>query len=106
MADSISNSDNFIDSWDIIARIEELQECIASDLENITLPDELKEVVLSNTDYLDLLLGLIDDDSDMALYASDVKELISLLKVAEQGEGYGDWEHGETFPHWENFPNQ
>ena len=96
MADSISNSDNFIDSRDIIARIEELQECIASDLENITLPDELKEVVLSNTDYLDSLLGLIDDDSDMALYASDVKELISLLKVAEQGEGYGDWEHGET----------
>lgn len=67
----ISNSDDIIDSGDIIARIEELEEERQSLLDNITELQEFDE-------------------------GEDGQELQSLKNVAEQGEGYGDWQYGET----------
>ena len=63
----IHNGLDFIDSRDIIERIEELE-----------------------TDRDDAIDLGEEFDSD------DAKELKNLLELAEQCEGYGDWEYGET----------
>jgi hypothetical protein len=67
-----TNSDEIIDSRDIIERIEEIH-------------------------------GEIDDADDRALLYPDAddlaevqQELAALEALASEGEGYGDWEYGET----------
>ena len=64
--------DNVIDSRDIIARLEELRE----ELDELESPEAVQE--------------WHDDNDD---------EYIPLVKLAEECEGYGDWEHGETLIH-------
>jgi hypothetical protein len=66
MTKEISNSEDIIDSRDVIARIEELG-------------SELEE-------------GSIDDPSDADLK----EELASLKNLAEQCEGVSDWTYGES----------
>lgn len=61
----ISNSDDVIDSRDIIARIEELES-----IEGIE----------------ESIANLIESD--------EATELVALRDLASQGESYSDWEHG------------
>ena len=74
---SISNEDDVIDSRDVIARIEELQEEIAQ---------------AEGEDFDGSKVGGLDDPVD----ASDRDELAHLQALAEEASGYAaDWEHGE-----------
>ena len=66
MTDQITNSDDILDSRDIIARIEELEDLLDPELEG-------------------------EDDLD-----EDREELKILQSVAEEGSGSPDWPHGET----------
>lgn len=93
----ISNSDDTIDSRDVIARIEELES------EREALADEFEEAVdahLANTDP-DLRHGLNDarNNAYKAVYEWDndnKAELDALKALAEEAEGYAsDWNHGE-----------
>ena len=79
MANAISNTDNTIDSRDVIARIEELEETLAGDY------------VL---------------DGAYSVEATDTikKELITLKVLAEQGEKYApDWGYGVQLIHEDYF---
>ena len=79
MANAISNTDNTIDSRDVIARIEELEETLAGDY------------VL---------------DGAYSVEATDTikKELITLKVLAAQGEDkIADWEHGAQLIHEDYF---
>ena len=79
MKTTISNSDDVIDSREIIARIEELEgEMMDAKGEwegesELTMPPELK-----------------------AWEDENMEELEALRKLATEAEGYGDWLHGET----------
>lgn len=80
MADSISNSEDLIDSRDVIARIEEL----TSDRDGYVLgaPDG------SETEAPELWA---ENEAD------DAEELAALEALAAEAEGYApDWEHGAT----------
>jgi hypothetical protein len=66
----INNGMNIIDSRDVIARIEELQDAVDANLE---LPEDAREDFTEETD-----------------------ELKALRDLAEQCEGYGDWEDGDV----------
>ena len=71
--------DDVIDSRDIIARLEELREeldDLESENENGSMDEAIRE--------------WHDDNDD---------EYIPLVKLAEECEWYGDWEHGETLIH-------
>jgi hypothetical protein len=68
MMKDISNSDNIVDSRDVIKRIEELKDEVEAD--QVNPPDERDEEL--------------------------VAELEMLKKVAEGGESSPDWRHGET----------
>jgi hypothetical protein len=89
MAREISSSDDYIDSRDVIKRIEELE----SDLESQHEDD--KEAGLTNVTDFDEWLGDTAENDDH-LYQDEARELKALRALAEQCEGYGDWRHGET----------
>jgi hypothetical protein len=77
----ISNTDDVIDSRDVIARIEEI---------NDMLP----------TSGLDAWTSSIDEEQETELRA----ELAILEKLAKQGEDYApDWQHGETLIRYSYF---
>lgn len=113
MADSISNSEDVIDSRDVIARIDELES--------------------ERDDYLNSAKELVSDDPDAdslwefngteyltetEAHAAAVEawngtdegeELNSLLKLQEQSEGYSDWTHGVALirdSHFENYARE
>jgi len=69
-----SNNDDVIDSRDIIARINELER----ELEDAEQNDDGVWFV---------------DGTDMT---EEAEELETLKALADEAEGYGDWEHGET----------
>lgn len=79
MTNAIDNSQDVIDSRDIISRIEELeaeQQELMGDwdqLSELTAPQEFLEWEKENGEELDML-----------------------RKIAAQGEGYGDWAYGES----------
>jgi hypothetical protein len=75
----ISNLDDLIDSRSVIDRIEELRSAWADSTEND--PD----------DY-----DLSEDDWRAGLDAEDAAELVALLALQSEGEGYSDWQHGAT----------
>jgi len=95
MTKNIDAGQNFIDSRDIIERMEELQderEALADALteaqeEEYETDDEKAEAVDEATDNLK---AWDDDNGD---------ELKELQSVNEQGDGYGDWRHGEQMIH-------
>jgi exoribonuclease II len=68
MARSISNSDDIIDSRDVIARISELEDEI----------DDWKD----------------GSDDWAANFPDDAEELKALRALVEAGEGLSDWRHG------------
>ena len=75
----VSNTDDVIDSRDVIARIEELE----SELEGGTLDE-------------DGGYTMADDDGDLTDMNDEYEELEALKKLAEDGEDSADWHHGET----------
>lgn len=112
MATDISNTDDTIDSRDVIARIEELE----SELETLTdAVDEAREGLTeaqasaesvfgdtseANQDACDKHLeeareALASAESDLADWEGE-EELKTLKALADQCEGCGDWGHGET----------
>lgn len=104
----ITNSENVIDSRDIIARIEELRGDLDALLSAVMDAEsgESREKALS-----DLAVWLdcdVDDfpDSFAAIHgdfplkdyrnSDEAVELYALEDLAEQAEGCADWHHGET----------
>ncbi len=84
MTRTIDNTDDVIDSRDIIARIEELTE----ECENGV--DDDGDTVYTPRDAL-------PEGHEQALDADEKAELAALRKLASQGEDYAaDWEHGEA----------
>jgi len=86
MSNQISNTDDVIDSRDVIRRIEELEEELTA------------------------LQGVYDDtdsreaQTDVETWLNDNNEELQTLKaLAEECKGYGDWEHGETLIHRDYF---
>lgn len=74
---TVQPGDQLIDSRDVIKRIEELEENLEM------MKDDCETDGSAVIDHPDF-------DSDEA------EELSSLKDLASQGEGYGDWDHGET----------
>lgn len=100
MSREISNSDHIIDSRDIIARIEELETDLQTRHEDALAgaaqsEDEADEKPIVPEDFEVWLVDVID--AELADETNDLAtELRILRNVAKQGEGYGDWHHGET----------
>lgn len=81
LADRVNNSQDIIDSRDVIALIEELEAEIF-DLE--TERDELNE-------------EFVDRKNDIEQELKELQaELTTLKELAEQGESSPDWSYGET----------
>lgn len=81
MSRTISNSDDVIDSRDVIKRIEELEEERRAAIEDCDHGEECNARDAHAKDF---------DDSE------DGAELKALLSLAEEGESLADWEHGEA----------
>lgn len=75
----ISNTEDIIDSRDVIARIEYLK----SDWDEAT-----------GDDHNDFTLS--EDDWAVGLGAEGAQELVALMELESEGEGYSDWIHGAT----------
>lgn len=88
MTNTISNTDDTIDSRDVIARVEELQgerdnlsETIADCEDNTAAPGLAEEAKQALADWL---------------VSEEGQELAALKKLAEEAEGYAaDWQYGE-----------
>lgn len=94
MTDSISNSDDLIDSRDVIARIAELESETEGAVERGGLwfvPSVLDSGEESPS----------EEDIDVT---DEVEELQKLRKFAEEGMSFPDWVYGETFIRESYFP--
>lgn len=98
MTTNISNTDSVIDSRDIIERIEFLEQELEDELDLVREDHpRMKEENLQK---------LLDKAEKEYLESSDGEELKSLRKVADQCDGYGDWEYGEPLIHdsyWQDY---
>lgn len=91
MAEAISNSEDVIDSRDVIKRIEELE-------------SELQDAHEANTeghnlDFEEWLEAVISDANPAHQHElwDEATELRDLRKLQEEAEGYApDWQHGAT----------
>jgi bacterioferritin (cytochrome b1) len=97
MRNTISKQDDVIDSRDIIKRIEELEE------ERTDLADALEQAEEDVAEAFGDDLKPTQQARDKAAQAvadwdasDEAEELRTLKALAEQCEGYGDWEYGET----------
>ena len=97
MSNTPSNKDTFIDSRDIIKRIEELEEeraDLADALEQAeedaaeAFGDDLKPTQQARDKAAQALADWLESEAGA--------ELETLKALAEQCEGYGDWEYGEA----------
>ncbi|MDD3885135.1 MAG: hypothetical protein PHW66_09450 [Gallionella sp.] len=86
MRDAPSNIDDVIDSRDVIARIEELESELQDEYEA-----ESEEPANTFEEWVDAAAA-----NDTHTLQDAAEELKTLKSLADQGEGYGDWEHGET----------
>ena len=77
MSIKIYNTDDLIDSREVVARIEDLEQ-------------ERQDMVEDNEDPEGLQLQTVEEWDE-----ENGKELKDLKDLAEQCEGYGDWEYGE-----------
>jgi hypothetical protein len=98
MTNTISNTDDGIDSRDVIARIEELQcerdDLVAAvDVADDALEDcedaEDRSVLTRAVDEARSALGTWDD-------GAEGKEFIALTALADEASGSDDWEYGAT----------
>lgn len=87
-----SNTDDTIDSRDIIERIEELQSTLEAAHEQET------EDGLTNLDFDEWLEAVIKDQSPAHAHEcwDDANELQILQALASEAEHSSDWVHGET----------
>lgn len=77
MTAEISNTDDIIDSRDVIERLAELREELKNDASG--------EVLFS------------EDPNERAILRDEARAALdSLVNLAEQGETFADWEHGEA----------
>src|SRR5215831_14568570 len=94
MSNAISNSDNLIDSRDVIARIEELQagetcdECNGSGIVTPNVDEEGNQPEDEDCPSCQGRGTRVNDD--------DADELKALEALAEEAEGYCDWTGGAT----------
>jgi uncharacterized protein (UPF0335 family) len=95
MARTIDNSEDIIDSRDVIERIEELE----GERESLQQDVEDAEAAVIEAD------GIDSEDAEAAEATArealadwdnseEAGELAALKALAEEGEGYSDWEHG------------
>jgi hypothetical protein len=100
MARDISNSDDTIDSRDVIARIEDLQSerdallAALSDAEDALTDFDPEE---GGGDEAELQQAITDATRDLAAWdaTSEAEELKALLALQDEAEGYApDWKHG------------
>lgn len=86
----VSNSQDVLDSRDVIARLEELRserEALAHDVEDAAASEPDKGVPE----------GLAEAQAELAEWDADNgEELTALEALNKEGENYGDWQHGET----------
>ena len=97
MSSTPSKQDTFIDSRDIIKRVEELEE------ERADLADALEQAEEDTAEAFGDDLKPTQQARDKAAQAvaewdasDEAEELRALKALAEQCEGYGDWEYGEA----------
>jgi hypothetical protein len=97
MSSEITNSQDIIDSRDVMARIKELDEereslanafVVAQDA--LYDPSKSEEVSEHKEAITDAQTELEDWDEENG------EELKNLKALTEEGEGYGDWQHGAT----------
>jgi len=89
----INNTQEIIDSRDIIARIEELESELADLTEEIMEELELES---SGENYCDIP----EDYEDFW----DIKDELDILRILQdQGEMYSDWDYGATLIHEDYF---
>ena len=111
-----SSNDDRIDSRDIIVRTEELTSLIEAIIEDNPPGFECDP---ANTNDLDELLGhyheqrqldatradlLSDAESEADAAIEDIEELITLIKLSDEGEHAPDWIHGEALIRDSHFP--
>ncbi len=100
MTRTISNSDDVIDSRDVIARIEELEGEWADLVDTFTEADEARQEAVSagNVELaadMTAKAGEAQDALDNWDGSDEATELKALKSLAEQAEGYADdWRHG------------
>ena len=100
MKTTISNTDNVIDSRDIIARIEELESELQSEFE-----ERVEAGTTEHTDFETWVEVTADSDNEAAEfnYCGEASEYLALKSLAEEGENSPDWPHGETLIHEDYF---
>ena len=116
MSSTIDNGDKVLDSRDIIRRIEELegekelvsdQEESARELYEETLRERINDGTdneeSADCDRLKEELEHAVERSEAWDHSDEAGELKALKLVADQCEGYGDWEHGEPLIHDRHF---
>lgn len=105
--DTITNSENIIDSRDIIARIEYLRGELDALLDAVTDAETDEDRKTAQEAFAEWLGGNAEDgvptSEDLAAPLSkqwaksdDAEELSALENLADECEGYGDWSHGDT----------
>src|SRR4051794_17225466 len=109
MADSVSNTEDMIDSRDIIARIEELQEQ-ADRIAELRAQSEAAAGRSPAETGGAYELGLTDEEQDeltdleAEFGDAEAEELRILKELADEAEGYSeDWLHGATLIRYDYF---
>lgn len=95
MARTISKYDDVIDSRDVIARIEELEE---ERLELANKVDEARDSYDPQSDEGVEAEAVLDAERDLAAWdgSDEAEELRVLRALAAEAESSPDWEYGET----------
>jgi hypothetical protein len=92
----ITNSDDIIDSRDVIARIDELESELAAEHENLCMAEDDENADRAEGE---APVFYMTRDLEQWIAANEIdeaKELRVLRALAEEGEGFADWRHGET----------
>jgi hypothetical protein len=107
MSNSISNSDDIIDSRDVIAQIENLEGELQSEYDSLFEDQQVVyDTWLHDKDTeiegeppeppaFEDWVAAQKDDAAAAMH-DEAEEYLALKNLADQCEGYGDWSHGET----------
>lgn len=98
MRNAPSNTDDVIDSRDVIARIEELESERADLAEAVSEAETDVNEAATEDDAEDAQTAHADAVTALATWheSDEGQELKTLKALADQCEGYGDWDYGET----------
>lgn len=106
MANSIDNSADVINSRDVIERIEELKGDLESAYEDYeTAYEEAVEAKLPVAPKFDFDQWVEQQSSGSSDMTDEATEYRALVALADQGEGYGDWMHGDQLIRESYFTN-